>query len=77
MEQNGSNGSGAVSVWVDERFFLVVDGIKACRITPEGVLEFKDKNYARSLSRGTEFVYVTIEDIVNAIHAAPVALEAS
>ena len=54
-------------VVVDNRRFLRVDGIKVCRVTNEGLLEFKDKDGRRSRSRGSAYVTVYADQISQAI----------
>jgi hypothetical protein len=62
MTQNGK-------IQVDNRKFLVVDGMKVCKVTAAGLLEFKDKSADRSQKRGSPFIYVSVEEIDRAIKA--------
>lgn len=54
-------------VIVDSRRFLRVDGIKVCRVTNDGLLEFKDKDGRRSRTRGSAYVTVYADQIAQAI----------
>jgi hypothetical protein len=60
MDQNGK-------IQVDSRKFLVVGGMKVCKVTAAGLLEFKDKDTNRSQERGSRFIYVSLEEIDQAI----------
>ncbi len=44
-------------VRVDENGFVWVGGLKVCRLTPWGLLEFFDRDRRRSEVRGSNFVY--------------------
>jgi hypothetical protein len=58
-------------VVIDDRRFLSIDGIKVCRVTRDGRLEFKDKDGRRSRMRGSAYVTVNAEQITRAIHTIP------
>jgi hypothetical protein len=60
MAQNGR-------IQIDGRKFLVIDGLKVCKVTAAGLLEFKDKSADRSQERGSRFIYVSLEEINQAI----------
>lgn len=47
----------------DARGFLYVDGVKICRVTPEGGLEFFDKDRRRAAQRGANCVQITIVEL--------------
>ena len=57
-------------VKVDSKSFLVVDGCKICKITPDGKLQFCDKDRMRSQRRGTRFVVVSPAEIASAASAS-------
>lgn len=54
-------------VVVDNRRFLRIDGIKVCRVTNDGLLEFKDKDGRRSRHRGSAYVTVYADQISQAV----------
>lgn len=51
---------------VDSRGFLVIDGIKLCRVVG-GRLELKDKDGRRSRERGSAYVLVSMEDLAHVV----------
>lgn len=55
------------NVNIDSRGFLRIDGIKVCRVTDEGLLEFKDKDGRRSRTRGSAYVTVYADQISQAV----------
>ena len=63
-------------VEVDSRRFLRVDGIKVCRVTNDGLLEFKDKDGRRSRSRGSAYVTVYADQISQAVENVSTSQEA-
>lgn len=46
---------------VDEYGFVRLSGMKVCRITNDGRLEFRDGHRNRSRARGSHYVYATPE----------------
>ena len=47
--------------------FLVVDGVKVCRVLGAGLLEVKDKDGRRARRRGSAFVRFTVHDLAQAM----------
>jgi len=41
----------------DDRGFVWLDDLKICRVTPQGFIEFFDRDKLRAEARGTQFVY--------------------
>ena len=66
MAQNGKTKQDPE---IDSRGFLVVGGIKVCKVTADGLLEFKDKNHIRAKKRGSPFVYTDTGAIEDAVEA--------
>ncbi len=64
-------------VIVDSRRFLRVDGIKVCRVTNDGLLEFKDKDGRRSRNRGSAYVTVYADQISQAVEDVSLIKEVS
>lgn len=66
---DNSNPQGRVQV--DSHNFLTVDGIKVCKVTTDGKLQFCDKDARRSSERGTRYVTVDMQTIVNTVKPPP------
>lgn len=52
-------------VTVDNKGFVVVDGVKVCKVTRDGKLQFCDKDRLRSQQRGTRFVEVSPDTLAS------------
>lgn len=68
MSENSQQNQPRVTV--DKRNFLRVGGVKVGRVTPEGRVQFCDKDRKRSAERGTRYVEVDIDRIKTAVDRA-------
>ena len=57
-------------ITVDENGFLWVGGMKICRLTNIGMIEFYDRDRRRSEQRGSHYVYATLDRLTKAIQEA-------
>lgn len=54
-------------VTVDDGRFVIVDGVKICKVTEDGKLQFKDKDRRRSSRRGCCTVEVSPAELADVI----------
>lgn len=63
---------------VDENGYVWLGGLKICRLTPWGLVEFYDRDKRRADRRGSHFVYTTpneLERIFTLIKKVPNEVE--
>lgn len=53
------------NVTIDGRGFVSIDGVKVCRLTENGRLQFCDKDKRRSEVRGTRYVEISAEKLAS------------
>lgn len=53
-----------VKLRLDQDGYVYADGFRICKVAGPGVLEFCDKNSARSRARGSRLIMVTLAELV-------------